>query len=508
MRQTLIDRLVGIVSPSAAKERMTARMTLERLGHLQREYDAARPDEFGARWLSRGGSANAEVQGSGAALRYRMRDLVRNNPIAASAVQVLVTNMVGAGIRPRANSRRASLNSKVDDLWARFSDRCDFHGQTDFHGLVALAVREMIEGGDALALRRTQPIPSGRARNVPLQIELKEADHLDDTMIRTTAEDGGRIVQGIEYDRDGRRVAYWLHPDHPGDGLLLHARQYKSVRVPADTVAHLFERQRVQDRGVPWGAPVMRAIRDVGDWQEAELARKRTEACLVGIVLTDDAGATLGPVRDGADGKVQELQPGMLATMRGAEDVKFLQPAAAGGVGEWNRVQLQYIASGFRVPYALLTGDLSQTSFSSSRVGLSDFRRMIEMMQWQMVIPQLCLPIWRWFCEAAYLAGLIDTPEVAVEWAPPGFPTVNAKQDAEADVIEVQAGFASIQQMIAKRGYDPQAVMDEQAAYLAALDARGMAVTSDGRRAGKPLAIAPPNDDAETGNAAGGGAGE
>ena len=66
-------------------------------------------------------------------------------------------------------------------------------------------------------------------------------------MIRTTAEDGGRIVQGIEYDRDGRRVAYWLHPDHPGDGVLLRAKQYKSVRVPADTVAHLFERQRVQD---------------------------------------------------------------------------------------------------------------------------------------------------------------------------------------------------------------------------------------------------------------------
>jgi capsid protein len=48
------------------------------------------------------------------------------------------------------------------------------------------------------------------------------------------------------------------------------------VRIPADRVAHLFERQRVQSRGVPWGTPAMAALRDVDDWQRAELVRKKT----------------------------------------------------------------------------------------------------------------------------------------------------------------------------------------------------------------------------------------
>ena len=71
--------------------------------------------------------------------------------------------------------------------------------------------------------------------------------------------------------------------------------------MPAGAVAHLFERQRVQSRGVPWGAPAMRALRDLDDWQNAELVRKKTEACLVGIVF-------------GADEDQQSIAPGRSRT--------------------------------------------------------------------------------------------------------------------------------------------------------------------------------------------------
>jgi phage terminase large subunit GpA-like protein len=46
----------------------------------------------------------------------RMRDLVRNNPLAAKAVAVLVNSLVGTGIRPRAASGDNALNKLVDDL--------------------------------------------------------------------------------------------------------------------------------------------------------------------------------------------------------------------------------------------------------------------------------------------------------------------------------------------------------------------------------------------------------
>jgi lambda family phage portal protein len=407
-----------------------------------------------------------------------MRDLVRNNPVAAQAVQVLVNNIVGPGIRPRAATEDADLNKRVDALWTRWAARCDAHGHTDFHGLLALAVREMIEGGE-----------------VPLRIELREADHLDAAKFGD-APGGGRIAQGIEYDRSGGRRAYWMFPDHPGDASPVLLRRLEAVRMPTDAVAHLFERQRVQSRGVPWGTPAMRGLRDLDDWQNAELVRKKTEACLVGIVFgADEAEQSIAPSVEDSDGKrIEHFEPGLIAYARGGKDIKFNQPAGTAGIREWNFVQMHIISAGFRVPYALLTGDLSQNNFSSSRVGLNEFRRMVDQVQWQTVIPMFCERIWTWFIEAAWTAGLLPSAEIPVEWAPPKFESVNPWQDAQTDLLETRAGFTSLPQQIAKRGYDPKQVVEEQAAFLAITDGLDLVLDSDPRkvsRAGLAQQVAP-----------------
>lgn len=484
VRPSLIDRAVETFSPALAARRLSARLTLERLKTLAREYDGAGRGRQTANWRARNSSANAEIEAAAPLLRARARDLVRNNPIAANGVQILVSNLVGAGIRPRAKTGNEATDARIDALWEEFARGCDFHGHTDFHGLIALAVREMIEGGDALVLQRIAPRRGGS--QVPLQIEIKEADHLDETKAQSTGAGGRRISQGIEYDPEGRRAAYWLLPDHPGDVSRDLRNSTVSVRIPAGQVIHLFERQRTQDRGVPWLAPVMQSMRDMDDWQHAELVRKKTEACMVGVVISESDDTSLAPKIKLDDGtSVNEFGPGMIAYATGATDVKFNQPASHGGVYEWHRVHLHIMASGLRMPYSLLTGDLSQANFASSRVGLNEFRRFIEMTQWNLIIPKLCQPIWEWFILAANLAGKITLDRVPVEWAPPRFESVNPKQDAEADLLEVRAGFSSLPQVIAKRGYDPSAVLKEQAEYLKKVDELSLVLDSDPRRVTK-----------------------
>jgi capsid protein len=44
-------------------------------------------------------------------------------------------------------------------------------------------------------------------------------------------EGGGPIIDGIEFDKKGRRVAYWLFTSHPG-GVRLMTSQFASVRIP------------------------------------------------------------------------------------------------------------------------------------------------------------------------------------------------------------------------------------------------------------------------------------
>jgi len=481
LRYGLIDRAVAVFSPEAALRRLYARDAIER----KRGYESASKGRGTDGWRATGNSADKEIAGAGPILRDRMRDLVRNNPMAAQAVQVLVNNIVGTGIRPRAATSDPALNERVDALWKNWSRNCDRHGHTDFHGLLNLAVREMIEGGEVFALAR----PTNRRRPglVPLQIELREADHLDAARMDNRP-DGVRIDQGIEFDRNGRRSGYWLFPDHPGGTVTVFGRRFESVRIPAERVAHLFERQRVQSRGVPWGTPAMRHIRDLDDWQTAELVRKKTEACLVGIVFgAEEADQGIAPsVEDSEGHRIEQFEPGLIAYARNGKDIKFNQPTSTGGIGEWLRGQQHLISAGFRVPYALMTGDMSQANFSSTRAGLNEFRRMIEQIQWQTVIPMFCERIWGWFIEYAQDAGLLPRGvEIFAEWGPTRFESVNPLQDAQADLLEVRSGFATIPQQIARRGYDPEELLKEAADFNAKMDELELVFDADPRKVTK-----------------------
>ena len=63
------------------------------------------------------------------------------------------------------------------------------------------------------------------------------------------------------------------------------------------------------------------------------------------------------------------------------------------------RASLHTISAGFRVPYEVLAGDLSQVNHASIRAGQVEFRRQIDAVRWQLFIPMFCTPVWRWFSE-------------------------------------------------------------------------------------------------------------
>jgi lambda family phage portal protein len=261
---------------------------------------------------------------------------------------------------PRAASGDDKLDRKVDALFERWTADCDADGQLDFYGLQTLICREMVEAGEVLVRRRLRRASDGLA--VPLQLQVLEADFLDAT--KSSNVGAGRIVQGIEFDPVGKRRAYWLHPEHPGDAHGALRGGLDSRPVPATEIAHVYEKQRTQARGVPWGAPVIRSLRDLDDYEVAELVRKKTEACVTAIVFGDDESQQgIAPTVVDADGnRVEQFEPGLIAYARGGKDIRFNQPSATGGYGEYKRASLHTISAGFRVPYELLTGDLSPRS--------------------------------------------------------------------------------------------------------------------------------------------------
>ena len=486
-----IDRAVGYVSPRAGLRRARARAAI---GVLSRGYDGARLGRRTEGWTAPGTGANAEVAVALPRLRDRARDLVRNNPYAAKGVQALVSNLVGTGIVARARAGDERRNADTDKLWTRFVAECDADGRTDFHGLQALAARAMVESGEALVRLRPRRLADGLT--VPLQLQVLEADHLDTARTGDLAS-GGFVHQGIEFDALGRRVAYWLYPVHPGEVATFRRWRMESRRVPADMICHVFERLRPgQERGVPWLAPVILRLRDLDEYDDAELVRKKIEACFAAFVLDGDDAEPLGEAREDAAGRrVESFEPGMIEYLPAGRDVRFAAPASSGGYPEYMRLQLHAVAAGLGLTYELLTGDLSQVNYSSIRAGLIEFRRRVEALQWQVLIPCLCAPVWQRFVATAQAAGTLEEGTYGVEWTAPRFEAVDPIKDAKADVMAVRAGFMTLKEAIARNGYDPGEVLAEIAETNVLLDRLGLVLDTDPRRVTQTGQAKPAPDD-------------
>lgn len=489
-----LDRAIGSLAPGVAARRLRSRAMLD---VMTRSYDASTPGRRTAGWRSAPTSADAEIGASAANLRDKMRELVRNNPHAAKAIAVLVNNAVGDGIVPRPKTGNDDLDKSVMSLWEEWSRVCDADGQLDIYGIQSLAAREMFEGGDAIVRRRNRRI-SDRLP-VPMQVQVQEADLLDASKEGPSA--SNTIIQGVEFDQIGRRVAYWMYPAHPGNSYIaMKGASLSSVRVPSDMIIHLYEKQRTQVRGVPWGTPSMSTLRDLAVYEDAELTRKQLEACVVGVVTggepTDNGlgipleGTDRPPgVYDASGALVERFEPGMFAYAHGGKDVKFNAPSQTGTYDVYKRSILRTVAAGWRIPYELLTGDLSQVSFISGRMGLLEFRRLISSLQWQLLIPVMCQRIWDWFCESAYAAGKLPQPTIPVEWSPPEWTTIDPLNDANAALISMRAGIRSWDDVVSASGRDPDAVMQEIADRMKKFDDLGLIFDCDPRKVAKSGAV-------------------
>jgi lambda family phage portal protein len=473
-----IDRAIGAVVPGAALRRLRQRQAL---GLMQRAYEGAKTGRRTDGWVTAGSGANAEIAPALSRLRERSRDLVRNNPYATKAVHALVSNLVGTGIVPRARAKRSTAAKLADQLWLEFAASCDADGMTDFGGLQALVVRTMAESGEVLIRLRDRRVEDGLP--VPLQLQVLEPDHLD-SLKSGELPDGGFIVQGIEFDALGRRRAYWLFPTHPGDS---RGRSQVSKPVPAAQVLHLYERLRPgQVRGVPWFAPVILKLRDLDDYDDAELMRKKIEACFAAFITGAQDEDTLGKANiNSAGDRIEAFEPGMIEYLEPGKDVKFATPSANGGYAEYMRLQLHAVAAGVGLTYELLTGDLSQVNYSSIRAGLIEFRRRMEALQWQVIVPGLCQPVWSRFVTLAQVSGRLPEGPITAEWTAPRFEAVDPLKDIQADILAVRAGVMTLKEAIARQGYDPAQVLSEIAATNAELDAAGITLDTDPRRSTK-----------------------
>lgn len=443
-----IDKLIGFLSPKAGFERQEYRRALD----LQRGYEAAKNSRRTSGWQAGGGSANAEVVPAIGTLRNRSRESVRNNAYGASAVDGWVANVIGTGIV--ANWK----NKRLNKTWKKWVKECDADGKHDFYGLQALAARTEFESGEVLVRFRWRKKSDGLS--VPLQLQVLEPDFLD-TNKNEDLPNGGYIIAGIEFSSIGKVVQFWMFDRHPGEHHL-NLRSWASKPVPASELLLCFEVKRPgQVRGAPRLAPVLMELRDLADYQDAELMRKKVEACFSAIITSDrtssSLGMTSGDGKDSTGRKIERLAPGTMAYLRPGEDVQFANPSQNTSYEAFVRDRRRTVATAARVTYEQMTGDYSQVTYLSSRAAQINVRRKEDQWTWLMFIPQFCDPIAQAFLMAAELAGILGVnSDYEAVWTPPRREWVDPIKDVEGEVSEIRAGLKTWSAAVRGRGEDPE----------------------------------------------------
>lgn len=435
----------------------------------------------GRRWPagSRVSNLNADILGTGRTIRERAAHAARNNATAAAAVNALVTNIVGPGIVPSPQHPDPGERARLADLFARWTDRADFDGERDFYGLQALAVRQWIEAGESFGHMLMAP---DDGPEVPLQVRLLHPSQVPTewpmALVNST------VRGGIEHDAYGRRLAYLALPFRPDDPLMaVTAAGWRPVRLPAADVLHLFEAlEPGQIRGLSWLAPVLLALNELDQLQDAALVRAKL-ANLICAALVDQNGDAGGLPGSAAAGVLTVgLEPGSILPLKPGTTLEFFDPKESQNYAPFVKEHLRAIAAGLGVPYELMTGDLSSVNYSSIRTGLVEFRKKLEHWQHNVVVFKLCRPVWDRWVRMAVLSGAIDATRYArdpaayhaVEWLPPRQEWVDPAKDLAAETGAIEAGLMSRTQALARRGVDINRVRAEIAAERAADEAAGL----------------------------------
>lgn len=485
-----LDRAIGFFAPATALRRLGARQQLARA--TKRLYDAGAPTRTTAGWRRPFSSARSETYQALPYLRAGAHDIVRNNPHGAKALGSLADDLIGTGIMPRANTGRKALNKKVDAVAAEFFAAIDADGITkNYPAFQRLAARAFFEGGEAVLRRYVRPTRLGLA--VPLQFALLEGEFIDNQR-NFILPSGNRVVQGVEIDPETRiREAYHMFREHPGDVYMAALDgSIDVIRVPATDISIIMEPQRPgQIRGVPWLTPILVRAKLLDDYEDAERQRKRIESSMSMVVksnrqlaeASENQGPSVNPtVVDSNGDLIERVEAGGITYARDTDSIEFMKPADAMAFGPYKRAELQSIAAGARSTYELMSGDLSQTSFSSIQFGTLSYRNMMDVIRQAVVIPHLEW-IWRCMIDVAIAVGKLpaETPYGVKHHCPPWQPIDPVKQ-AEADKIMIRTGVKTLEEVVTARGK----VFEEHIAEIGAgnklLDRYGLVLDSDPRR--------------------------
>lgn len=441
--RNLFDRAVALFDPIRAAKREHARVQIQAAQNAQAMlggYESTGGnDSFLRRWSTAPRDSGADTLRQLPAQRGQSRDLVRNHPIAASAINTNTVRAIGTGLayspqphlatlgwdREKAAEWRAHVQAEFS-LWAD-SPECDLYGELNFYSLQDLTLRAMLESGDTFTV-----LPDGDSTpTMPYRLRLQtlEADRVGNP--------GGKIDEqglsaGVRRTARGALQAYHVYDRHPGSVIARGDRwagQWIDAVGPSGRrrMLHHFKKLRPeQARGIPYLAPVMALFKLLGTYTDAEVKAAVVSAYLT-MVIETPTGAGVAPIFGLADMAAgQSPGPGQGTTGGPAGDEMAMGPAAVIGLapgetakfsnpsrpnpafGAFVQAVLDQLGAGTFIGSEMLMKKYNTSYVAARAAWLDAWKHLLDMRT--LIARTLCQPVSEvWMAEAVAI-GRVQAP--------------------------------------------------------------------------------------------------
>lgn len=421
----LVDRAIAWINPERGIARMRARAQMAIAGQW---LGGSTQRTQTLNWLPFGGSPQTDMMIDRRFLRNRSRDLQRNNPIARGAVNTVVTSVAGTGLalRSRIDGKSLGLTDDQSQAWQTLAERefrlwgdnasgCDLERTLDFSGLQSLALRSCLESGDVFA---TLPMVGRKGCVYDLKIQLVEADRVVNKDYQL---DTDTLFGGIRRTELGEPLEYQILKRHPGSMMAPQSSDWDLIpafgsKTGRRNVVHLYDKLRPgQARGMPYLAPVIETLKQLGDYTDGEL-RAALVASLFTVFVKAENGYGLEPDATGAaattpaqTGDLTRLGSGAIVELNPGDDISTANPGRPNTAFDpFVQALLRQIGSALEIPFELLIKHFT-SSYSASRAALLEAWRFFKgRRSW--LAAMFCQPIYEAWMDEAVARGRIGAP--------------------------------------------------------------------------------------------------
>lgn len=438
-------------------------------------------------------------------LQLRSRDLARNAPPFIAAINAIVDMVVepesGVRVQPKVFTDD-TMSEMADDvirqlrqLWNDTAERFDVDQRESAAQFIRTVVREWVEVGEAFVLEELTDVDD---RAVPLTWRLIPAERIDHTRTQRERRDPttgdviqNRITNGIEFDEDGRRVAYWVTRTD-ADGLTTVSTA--ADRIDARLIRHVFHRVRGgQERGLPWLYGATLIVHDLDDLIADELTSAHVATMLTAFIQRRNAGAFGTAQERDSDTNipVARFEAGAIFDLGEGESVNMIDPSRpSGNFLPFASFILRCIAKTIGLSYERLSGDYSKTNFASGRLGHLAERDTIRRIQSDLI--QLFVrPIYRRWVQTAIAAGKIAGVTIAQFMADPirymrakyvakGFEHHDPLKEGAAVGVRLSLGITTLERECDLLGLDWEDVIRQRGREIEFMKEHGVPLATTG----------------------------